>query len=404
MLKMIGRLRQPRILVVGDLMLDRYIWGNAERISPEAAIPVLRADQREERLGGAAGVAAILHVLDARVSLAGVLGADRAGTRCRELLADRGIDTAMVMTDVARPTTLKERYIGRADQKHPQQMLRVDYESQEPAAAPLLGRMTADLRQRLPEHDIILVSDYGKGVCSAELLQALIRECRGRGLRIVVDPGQKTPDLPALSGCNSHESFSWSEQHYAQPPRSRPCHRSEAKRPRDGLRGGGQTARATGIGSLPHHTRPRRHGLGRWPGKISFPHAGAARLRHYRGRRRGLGGARPGLASGLSYPEAIALANVAAGLSVERIGVTVVTRQEILGDLLRHRPPGQGKLVGSREALAEEMNLLRGAGRSIVFTNGCFDLLHSGHVHLLQERASRRPAGSRLEFRRQHAG
>ncbi|MCI0366429.1 MAG: D-glycero-beta-D-manno-heptose 1-phosphate adenylyltransferase [Phycisphaerales bacterium] len=92
-----------------------------------------------------------------------------------------------------------------------------------------------------------------------------------------------------------------------------------------------------------------------------------------------------GLAPGFSYAEAIALANVAAGLSVERIGVTVVTRQEIIEDLVRHRPPVRDKLILSREALNEEMNLLRAAGRRIVFTNGCFDLLHVGHLHVLRE-------------------
>src|SRR5215207_2132965 len=126
--ELVLRLGQPRVLVVGDLMLDRYVWGDAERISQEAPVILLRADHREERLGGASSVATMLRALGARVSLAGLVGADADGARVRQMLTDLGIEHDAVLTDAARPTTVKERYIGRAQQKHPQQILRVDYE------------------------------------------------------------------------------------------------------------------------------------------------------------------------------------------------------------------------------------------------------------------------------------
>src|SRR3954453_20766188 len=131
----IRNLGNPRILVVGDLILDRYIWGYAERISQEAPVPLLRADHREHRLGGAASVATMLRALGAEVCLIGTVGHDVEAEQVRRLLADLEIDDRHVMALDDRPTTLKERYIGRAQDRHPQQMIRVDYETRDPLPA-----------------------------------------------------------------------------------------------------------------------------------------------------------------------------------------------------------------------------------------------------------------------------
>src|SRR5207247_7906330 len=119
LIELVQNLGQPRVLVVGDLMLDRYVWGDAERISQEAPVILLHADKREERLGGASSVATMLRALGAKVSLAGVVGADADAERIRGILSNLEIDHAAVLTDVARPSTVKARYIGRAQQKHP---------------------------------------------------------------------------------------------------------------------------------------------------------------------------------------------------------------------------------------------------------------------------------------------
>src|SRR5581483_9283161 len=136
LIDLVQRLGQPRVLVVGDVILDRYVWGDAERISQEAPVILLHADRREERLGGASSVAMMLRALGARVALAGVVGADPDGARLRQVLLDQGIDDEAVLTDPDRPSTVKERYIGRAQHRHPQQMIRVDYEVRTPLAAP----------------------------------------------------------------------------------------------------------------------------------------------------------------------------------------------------------------------------------------------------------------------------
>src|SRR5438132_14176060 len=114
LIDLVQNLGQPRVLVLGDLMLDRYVWGDAARISQEAPVILLQADRREERLGGASSVATMLRALGAKVALAGVVGADADGTRIRRLLVDLEIDHEGVITDAHRPSTVKERYIGRA--------------------------------------------------------------------------------------------------------------------------------------------------------------------------------------------------------------------------------------------------------------------------------------------------
>src|SRR5689334_13194580 len=126
--ELVQNLGQPRVLVVGDVMLDRYIWGDAARISQEAPVILLRAERREERLGGASSVAGMLRALGAKVTLAGVVGDDEPGKHIVQLLGDLGIDHESVLTEAGRVSTVKERYIGRAQHRHPQQMLRVDYE------------------------------------------------------------------------------------------------------------------------------------------------------------------------------------------------------------------------------------------------------------------------------------
>ena len=117
LIELVQNLGQPRVLVVGDVMLDRYVWGDAERVSQEAPVLLLRADKREERLGGASSVASMLRALDTEVTLAGVIGHDFDGGRIRQMLDDLRIDHEAVVVDPDRPSTVKERYIGRAQHR-----------------------------------------------------------------------------------------------------------------------------------------------------------------------------------------------------------------------------------------------------------------------------------------------
>lgn len=188
LLDILENLGRPRVLVVGDLILDRYTWGNAERISQEAPVIVLRADAREERLGGAGNVCNMLRGLEADVTCAGVVGDDADGLAVRRLLEDAAVDTRCLLADPRRPTTVKERFIGRAQGRHPHQILRVDNEVRDPLEEELESRLTSHIVELLAAHDVVLVSDYDKGVCTQRLLRATIDAARAARRPLLVDP------------------------------------------------------------------------------------------------------------------------------------------------------------------------------------------------------------------------
>ncbi|HEY4080978.1 MAG TPA: D-glycero-beta-D-manno-heptose-7-phosphate kinase [Burkholderiaceae bacterium] len=167
-----------RILVVGDVMLDRYWYGAVERISPEAPVPVVRVEREEERLGGAANVALNVKTLGARVTLLSVVGADHAADLLSRLLAARGIE-AVLRSDPQLSTIVKLRVIGRA-----QQLIRVDFES-EPDHE-VLGQMVDAFAEQLPQHDVVLFSDYGKGGLAH--IPRMIELARAAGKPVLIDP------------------------------------------------------------------------------------------------------------------------------------------------------------------------------------------------------------------------
>ena len=171
-------LAQRRVLVVGDVMLDRYWHGAVDRISPEAPVPVVRVSREEERLGGAANVALNIKTLGARVTLLTVVGCDEAASRLRVLLEQQGIETRLG-EDARLRTIVKLRVIGRA-----QQLLRIDFEN-EPDHE-VLEQMLDDFERELPMHDVVLFSDYGKGGLTH--ITRMIETARAAGKPVLVDP------------------------------------------------------------------------------------------------------------------------------------------------------------------------------------------------------------------------
>lgn len=169
---------RARVLVVGDIMLDRYWFGEVERISPEAPVPVVHVAKREDRLGGAANVARNIVSLGAQVTLAGIVGQDEAADRVRQLLQDAGAKTHLV-ADPKHPTTLKMRVLGRQ-----QQLLRIDFE--EKPDVTLIDKMHEEIASLIEQHDVIVLSDYAKGTLAK--VEVLIQLARARKLPILVDP------------------------------------------------------------------------------------------------------------------------------------------------------------------------------------------------------------------------
>lgn len=375
---LVQKLGQPRVLVVGDLMLDRYIWGDAERISQEAPVILLHADKREERLGGASSVATMLRALGARVSITGMVGADSDGARIRQMLNDLGIDSEGVITDPNRPSTVKERYIGRAQHRHPQQMLRVDYETRQPVPLAVESQLAQTVTRQVREAEIVLISDYDKGLCTPNLLAATIAAARAQGLRTLADPIRGS-DYRKYHACSAITPNRLEASLATGRELQNRAHIFEAAAEllqRLELEAAIITLDKDGM-ALAHRdgrrqifpTRPRQVYDITGAGDMVMSMLAMA------------------LAAGASYDAAIALANVAGGLEVEKVGVATVTRDEILHDLLVSGASLRGPVDKLRtlDAVQHELTRRRQLGQRVAFTNGCFDVLHAGHVQYLQE-------------------
>ncbi len=374
---LVQNLGAPRVLVVGDAMLDRYVWGDAERISQEAPVILLRAERREERLGGASSVATMLRALGAKVMLAGIVGNDHDAGRIRQMLTDLTIDHEAVITDLDRPSTVKERYVGKAQHRHMQQMIRVDYEECRPISDAIRKQMLSVIKQHVKNSDIVLVSDYDKGVCTPALLNEIIGVARARGIRVVADP-IRGHDYRKYHGCsaitpNRLEAGLATSRVLADM--SEVWHAASHLQEKLDLEAAVITLDKDGM-ALKHRdgraqhfpTRPRHVYDITGAGDMVMSVLGLA------------------LAAGADYDQAIQLANIAGGLEVEKIGVATVTREEILRDLLTpgHTATALNKVM-SLESLVQELDYRRRLGQRVVFTNGCFDVLHAGHVQYLQE-------------------
>jgi D-beta-D-heptose 7-phosphate kinase/D-beta-D-heptose 1-phosphate adenosyltransferase len=367
----------PRIAVVGDLILDRYTWGNADRVSPEAHVPVLWADEQEVRPGGAASVAALLQALGAEVVLAGIVGDDGDGRVLARLLEEAGVETAGVLRDANRPTTAKERFMGRAAGRHAQQILRVDRESRLPLTPGLSRSLVEALAARSQGCQALLIADYGKGVCTPAFLASLWAAASKPGLPVLVDPA-RLADYGRYRGATIVKP----NRAEAELVVGRPVYS-----PQDALAAGQEVCRRFDIGAAlvtldrDGMVLARATGEGDWfptqPREVyDITGAGDMVL------------AVTGLcrAAGLPLEAAARLANVAAGLEVERSGVAPVSRSELRAALCAERSEAS-KLV-SLETMTALAAAYRRAGRSVVFANGCFDLLHAGHLTYLREAAT----------------
>jgi len=194
--ELIACFTRARILVVGDVMLDEYVFGTVSRISPEAPVPIVEADleRHEHVLGGAANVACNVRALGGAVTLIGVVGDDAAGKAVRNLAAQSGVNPAGLVTDPSRPTTLKTRIIA-----HTQQVVRVDREAKAPLSREVADRLLARITGSVSEGvDAIALSDYDKGVFLGNLPEAIVKRCRAQGIPCLCNA--KPPNLPRFTG------------------------------------------------------------------------------------------------------------------------------------------------------------------------------------------------------------
>lgn len=191
--EIVAAFSKKTVLIVGDVMLDEYIWGDVQRISPEAPVPVVEVKRRTFAPGGAANVAANVAGLGGRVLLVGVLGTDPQAEQLRGILRQHGVGVEGLITDPARPTTVKTRVIA-----HSQQVVRVDAETRDTIASDLEDQVLRWVEGYLPASDVCVISDYAKGVVSPRLARELIGRARNANVPVIVDP--KTNDLTKYQG------------------------------------------------------------------------------------------------------------------------------------------------------------------------------------------------------------
>lgn len=200
----VARFAGRRLLVLGDLMLDRYLWGRVDRISPEAPVPIVEVERESFALGGAGNVAANLKALGAEPILVGVVGTDPDGAQLRAAFEQRGIDTGSLVVDETRPTTVKTRIIA-----HSQQVVRADRESRAELAGEALARLLEALTRAMDACDGLVVSDYGKGVVNAATIAHALELARARKVRVSVDPKESHVDAyhgVSILTPNQHEA------------------------------------------------------------------------------------------------------------------------------------------------------------------------------------------------------
>jgi len=363
-----GGFGQLKVLVIGDIMLDRYIHGDVERISPEAPVPVLRHARRYERAGGAANVAMNLAGLGCQTFLGGFWGSDSEQAELAAILERAGIDTVGVVS-TSLPTISKTRIVGRT-----QQLLRLDIESRDTPPAAEAQRLQNRATELVPKVHAVILSDYAKGSLSSALCEAIIRTARTAGIPVLADP--KTPDFSKYNGATTV------------------CPNL------------GELAAATGIPA--HHTNDllaagqalvTEHDLKFLT--VTMSEKGISVLRpasvyHSPARARevfdvsGAGDTviatlAASLAGGLQVETAVELANLAAGIVVSKVGTVPIAAHELVAALT----PSSGLTAGEKILDLERIKLRvaewRASGETIVFTNGCFDLLHVGHITLLED-------------------
>jgi D-beta-D-heptose 7-phosphate kinase/D-beta-D-heptose 1-phosphate adenosyltransferase len=375
-----GRVELPslkplRVLVAGEVILDRYIMGDVARVSPEAPIPILQVNRIEERPGNAGFVMANLRALGARVSALSVVGADRNGELLREMFGDLGIDTRSVLVDPDRPTIVKERMLGsvQSANRATQQLLRVDREAPHSLSPAKERALTRHVERELERVDGVLISDINKGLLTPGLLRALIDGARRRKIPVIVDP-RLSEDFSIYSGATALTPNRYETELATS---TRLVDRAAWMRAADELmrrlkldaclitldregmylseRGGPHTYIAT---------TPRAVYDVTGAGDVVLAVFGLFAI------------------AGLSFASAAGLANLAAGIEVSRLGTEIISREDLARALSPGPESAQRKIVAVEE-LRPALDRHRGTGRRVVFTNGCFDLLHAGHVEML---------------------
>lgn len=361
-----------RCLVVGDLMLDEYLWGKAERISPEAPVQVVDVVREELRLGGAGNVVHNLAALGADVSVCSVVGGDQNGRELLERFCQHHIDTRAIFLDPGRRTSRKTRVVAAH-----QQIVRIDRESREALPSSVEQQLCLWIADHAREYKVIVLSDYNKGVLTPTVIAAAVAAAVQAGIPVLVDP--KGTDFTRYSGATLLTPNRKEAEVASGIPIKDAASLAEAA---------AVIMAATGLQHLLITRSEEGMSLFSQGGEVVHIPTVAREVFDVSGAGDTvLATLAVGVASGLTMAESARLANIAAGIAVGKLGTSIVTPQEIIDTVSLAHKDSHAK-IKSLEVLSALIAAEKNRGKRIVFTNGCFDLLHFGHVKYLQKARS----------------
>jgi len=369
LLKTVTNLGSPKILLVGDYMLDVYIYGDALRISPEAPVPVLKVCRTEYSCGGAGSVATNLIALGAVPVCLGIIGDDQNGKILKQKLIKSGADITGLLTVADRPTTAKQRLIGLAQHRHRQQLMRMDEESTEQLSDELNEAVLQAYKDKLEKVDIVCLQDYNKGLLSSPLCKQMIVLATQANKKVLVDP-----------------SFISDYSKYTGATLITPNRQETSKVVGFDIKSNEDTARAAEVlvekfmleavvitldkeGAF-LKTEEKSEIIPTRPRSV-YDVTGAGDTV--------LATLAITLAAGCDYETAVQLANITGGIEVEKFGAATVTIEEIINEIA-----GKNDKVCTIDSLIKKLAEHRKQNAVIVFTNGCFDVVHRGHIEFLR--------------------
>ena len=358
------------VLCIGDLMLDEFVYGEVSRISPEAPAPVIAVQRSETNIGGAGNVARNIASLGGRCIFTGLIGEDEVGVKLAVTLAQEpGIESVLVH-DPARPTTRKVRFVSEHFSTH---MLRADWERAAPASAEIEQKLIDAVLPNIARADIVLLSDYAKGVLTARVIRNVIDAAKNLGKRVIVDP--KSANLAMYRGATL---LTPNRKEFAEATRSRAdSDASIAEAAIDAI------VLADCEAML---VTQSEHGMTLVTRRGESIHVPAlpAKVRDVSGAGDTVAAALAlSLAAGADWEAALRVANAAAAVAVGKKGTATVTQAELRRKILQHASLTAEEKIAPADALDAHLAEWRKQGLRVGFTNGCFDILHPGHVKVL---------------------
>lgn len=371
-MKRLTKIKQNRILVIGDVMLDTYYLGSANRISPEAPVPVFNFDSEYSVLGGAGNVAANLAAINQRISVMAVIGDDAKGEKTLELFKEKGVNSEFIIKDTDRPTTVKIRILGQNNH----QMIRLDSESIGNINFEIEKKLIAKFEENVKSFDIVMISDYLKGLLTPTFLKDIIEIANRNSIKVIIDikdmnadkyygayllkPNRK--ELQDITGikCYNLQQVTVAANKLLEQTQVYACLVTLGA---EGMMYFNRDGEVFNVDALESEVFDVTGA-----GDTTFAYLGAC------------------MASGLDIVDAIEIANAAAGCKVVKTGTSTVTLEEVeikLRNLeTESKPFGEQKIYDVDE-LVQRLALLK--NKKIVFTNGCFDILHVGHIRYLEQ-------------------